>query len=132
MKSENVDEKKGLIVRELARLSEITPAAAAASIVPARGDVGASADLGVVGSGAKDNPISFADTSDDEIRALAPDVVLLSSEPYPFSAAHIAEVQALAPGARIVLADGEAFSWYGSRLRRTPGVLASLRGHLVG
>ena len=42
MKSENVDEKKGLIVRELARLSEITPAAAAASIVPARGDVGAS------------------------------------------------------------------------------------------
>ena len=61
-----------------------------------------------------------------------PDVVLLSSEPYPFSAAHIAEVQALAPGARIVLADGEAFSWYGSRLRRTPGVLASLGGHLVG
>ena len=69
--------------------------------------------------------------SDDEIRALDPDVVLLSSEPYPFSDTHIAEVQALVPDARVVLADGEAFSWYGSRLRHTPGVLASLRGHLV-
>ena len=69
--------------------------------------------------------------SDDDIRALDPDVVLLSSEPYPFSDTHIAEVQALVPDARVVLADGEAFSWYGSRLRHTPGVLASLRGHLV-
>ncbi len=61
--------------------------------------------------------------SDDEIRALAPDVILLSSEPYPFGEAHLAEVQALVPGAQVALADGEAFSWYGSRLRHTPAVL---------
>ena len=69
--------------------------------------------------------------SDDEIRALDPGVVLLSSEPYPFGEAHLAEVQALVPDAQIALADGEAFSWYGSRLRRTPRALASLHGRLV-
>ena len=65
--------------------------------------------------------------TDDEVRALAPEVVLLSSEPYPFREKHVAEVQALVPGARVALVDGEAFSWYGSRLRHTPAVLRSLR-----
>lgn len=69
--------------------------------------------------------------ADAEIGALAPEVVLLSSEPYPFSDQHIAEVQALAPGARVVLADGEAFSWYGSRLLRTPDALRRLRADLA-
>lgn len=64
--------------------------------------------------------------TDDEIRDLAPDAVLLSSEPYPFVDRHIAEVQELVPGARVLLVDGEAFSWYGSRLRKTPGVLRRL------
>ena len=68
--------------------------------------------------------------SDDEIHSLAPDVVLLSSEPYPFSNQHAAEVQALAPAAQIELVDGEPFSWYGSRLLRTPDALRSLRRRL--
>lgn len=45
-----------------------------------------------------------------------PDVVLLSSEPYPFKEKHKEEVLAFFPGARIILVDGEMFSWYGSRL----------------
>ena len=49
-----------------------------------------------------------------------PDVVLLSSEPYPFTDRHIAEFQALVPDADIQLVDGELFSWYGSRLRQAP------------
>ena len=44
-------------------------------------------------------------------------LILLSSEPYPFKEKHIAELAALVPGARIVLVDGEMFSWYGSRLK---------------
>ena len=60
----------------------------------------------------------------DEIRAARPDAVLLSSEPYPFAAKHVAEVQALAPGARVVLVDGEAFSWYGPRLGAAPAEIA--------
>jgi ABC-type Fe3+-hydroxamate transport system substrate-binding protein len=45
-----------------------------------------------------------------------PDVILLSSEPYPFKEKHIAELNAIVPNAIIKLADGEMFSWYGSRL----------------
>jgi ABC-type Fe3+-hydroxamate transport system substrate-binding protein len=41
--------------------------------------------------------------------------VLLSSEPYAFSAAHVAEAQALCPGARVRLVDGALLSWYGAR-----------------
>lgn len=45
-----------------------------------------------------------------------PEVILLSSEPYPFKNKHIAELKAIVPNAIIKLVDGEMFSWYGSRL----------------
>lgn len=51
-----------------------------------------------------------------ELQELQPDLVLLSSEPYPFQQKHVAELQQVLPGTRIVLADGEMFSWYGSRM----------------
>ncbi len=41
--------------------------------------------------------------------------VLLSSEPYSFGAQHIAEAQALCPGAQVRCVDGELLSWYGAR-----------------
>jgi ABC-type Fe3+-hydroxamate transport system substrate-binding protein len=41
--------------------------------------------------------------------------VLLSSEPYAFSNEHVALAQALCPGARVRLVDGERLSWYGPR-----------------
>ena len=44
------------------------------------------------------------------------DLILLSSEPYPFSEKHIEELQDINPYAKMVLVDGEYFSWYGSRL----------------
>ena len=46
--------------------------------------------------------------------------VLLSSEPYAFTQAHVAEAQALCPRARVRLVDGEALSWYG--VRTAPGL----------
>lgn len=49
-----------------------------------------------------------------------PDLVFLSSEPYPFTDRHLTEFQALVPGADIRLVDGELFSWYGSRLLQAP------------
>jgi ABC-type Fe3+-hydroxamate transport system substrate-binding protein len=45
----------------------------------------------------------------------AVDEVLLSSEPYPFTAAHIAHAQRLVPHARVLRVDGQALSWYGVR-----------------
>lgn len=44
------------------------------------------------------------------------DLVLLSSEPYPFSSKHIPEIRKHLPKSRILLVDGECFSWYGSRM----------------
>jgi hypothetical protein len=52
--------------------------------------------------------------------------VLLSSEPYPFKENHIKEIQAHLPGVKIVLVDGEIFSWYGSRLLLAPGYFNNL------
>jgi ABC-type Fe3+-hydroxamate transport system substrate-binding protein len=43
------------------------------------------------------------------------DRVLLSSEPYRFGPAHVAEAQALCPRARVQLVDGELLSWWGAR-----------------
>ena len=40
---------------------------------------------------------------------------LLSSEPYSFTEAHLAEVQALCPNAHARLVDGAMLSWYGAR-----------------
>lgn len=44
------------------------------------------------------------------------ELLLLSSEPYPFAEKHIEDLQANLPTTKIMLVDGEMFSWYGSRL----------------
>lgn len=51
---------------------------------------------------------------------LDPDLVLLSSEPYPFKEEHIKAFQNKHPNAKVRLVDGEMFSWYGSRMRLAP------------
>ena len=48
------------------------------------------------------------------------ELVLLSSEPYPFRDKHREELQTFLPKATIRLVDGEMFSWYGSRLLHAP------------
>jgi ABC-type Fe3+-hydroxamate transport system substrate-binding protein len=55
-----------------------------------------------------------------EIQALQPEVILLSSEPYPFSQKHIPELKQLCPKAEIRLTNGEMYSWYGSRMQLAP------------
>ena len=60
------------------------------------------------------------------------ELVLLSSEPYPFRKQHIAEIQALLPNASIRLVDGELFSWYGSRLLQAPAYFQKLLRELPG
>ena len=45
-----------------------------------------------------------------------PDLVFLSSEPYPFKEKHILELNKIVPQANILLVDGEYLSWYGTRL----------------
>lgn len=45
-----------------------------------------------------------------------PDLILLSSEPFPFKDAEAGEIGKWAPHAKIIFVDGEMFSWYGSRM----------------
>ncbi|MCW5900675.1 MAG: ABC transporter substrate-binding protein [Flavobacteriales bacterium] len=73
-----------------------------------------------------DRPERYPELTPAQLAAADPDVVLLSSEPYPFKEKHIAELNMLLPGCPVRLVDGEAFSWYGSRLLRSPTVFGSL------
>lgn len=53
--------------------------------------------------------------------------ILLSSEPYPFRQRHIDEIKQTLPDAKVLLVDGELFSWYGSRLLHAPAYFRQLR-----
>jgi ABC-type Fe3+-hydroxamate transport system substrate-binding protein len=63
----------------------------------------------------------------EEIMQLKPDVVLLSSEPFPFKEKHLVELQSLLPQSKITLVDGEIFSWYGPRQIHLPELWNKLR-----
>lgn len=63
----------------------------------------------------------YPELSIDEVKLLEPDLIFLSSEPYPFKEKHLREFEKRFSGSRIVLVDGEMFSWYGSRLVRSGG-----------
>jgi len=58
----------------------------------------------------------YPEIEPEELAKRNPELVLLSSEPFPFKEKHIAEIKDILPHARVALVDGEMFSWYGSRL----------------
>ena len=66
-----------------------------------------------------------------EMQALQPDVLLLSSEPFPFKINHVLELSAHFPHTRICLVDGEMFSWYGSRLLKSMSYFKELHRQLT-
>ncbi|HNE80781.1 MAG TPA: helical backbone metal receptor [Flavobacteriales bacterium] len=72
----------------------------------------------------------YAVVDPGELAEADPDVILLSSEPYPFSEKHLAEFNMSCPGTPVRLVDGELFSWYGSRLWKTPRYLQGLIAEL--
>jgi iron complex transport system substrate-binding protein len=59
------------------------------------------------------------------------DFIFLSSEPFPFKDKHIAALQILAPNAKIILVDGEIFSWYGYRTTKALSYFATLQQMLL-
>lgn len=68
----------------------------------------------------------YPELNDAQLAALDPDVVLLSSEPFPFKEKHIAAVNMVLPGTPVLLVNGEPFSWYGSRLLHAPAYFQAL------
>jgi ABC-type Fe3+-hydroxamate transport system substrate-binding protein len=72
-----------------------------------------------------DDPATRYPKLDPEaMAALAPELVLLPSEPYAFADADAEEVAGTFAGARVELVDGRALTWYGPRI---PGALATFR-----
>jgi ABC-type Fe3+-hydroxamate transport system substrate-binding protein len=59
----------------------------------------------------------YPEVNMEDLQAAGIDLLLLSSEPYPFKIKDIESLHEVLPQTRIVLADGEMFSWYGSRMR---------------
>ena len=53
--------------------------------------------------------------SKEEIISLCPDYIFLSTEPYPFKQSHLQEFATIFPDSKIILVDGQMFSWYGIR-----------------
>lgn len=68
----------------------------------------------------------YPEVSLQELQELRLDFLLLSSEPYPFKDKHIEELSEQLPHTKVLLVDGEAFSWYGSRLQHTPAYFEEL------
>ncbi len=64
------------------------------------------------------------------LTTINPDIIFLSSEPYPFTQKHIEEFKVLLPDTRGILVDGEMFSWYGSRLLYAPAYFEQLISEL--
>ena len=62
-----------------------------------------------------------------EIKEKRPAVILLSSEPFPFKEKHAREFRDLVPESKVMVVDGEIFSWYGSRLLHAPGYFGQLK-----
>ncbi|RYY50398.1 MAG: cobalamin-binding protein [Chitinophagaceae bacterium] len=77
-----------------------------------------------------DQEVRYPQVSIGALKVSRAKVLLLSSEPYPFKQQHIEELQEQIPGIRILLVDGEMFSWYGSRLLKAPAYFRELRERL--
>ena len=58
------------------------------------------------------------------------DVILLSSEPYPFKESDVQFMQDKFPNSFVKIVDGELFSWYGSRLLKAPHYFNELRSEI--
>ena len=68
----------------------------------------------------------YPNISEQDLIAANPEIVLLSSEPFPFEQKHADYFQSILPDSEVVLVDGEMFSWYGSRLVRSFDYFATL------
>ncbi len=72
-------------------------------------------------------PDRYPTLTDGDLEALAPEVILLPTEPYRFNARHRAELQRRFPEAEVHLVDGQALTWYLSRTEEGLERLAALR-----
>jgi iron complex transport system substrate-binding protein len=71
--------------------------------------------------------IRYPEVTIASIAQKKPSLILLSSEPYPFNDYHKEELKIHFPDTKIILVDGEMFSWYGTRLLKADKYLNVLK-----
>lgn len=67
----------------------------------------------------------------EDLQKLNCEALLLSSEPFPFKQKNVDELQAMLLDTKILLVDGEMFSWYGSRLLKAPLYFEQLQNQVL-
>jgi ABC-type Fe3+-hydroxamate transport system substrate-binding protein len=72
----------------------------------------------------------YPEISLENLAKANPEVILLSSEPFPFKEKHIFEIREFCPDSIIKIVDGEMFSWYGNRLLLAVRYFETLRKEL--
>src|SRR5688572_1742511 len=78
------------------------------------------------------NKLRYPEIILEELSIAHCQLLLLSSEPFPFKQKHIKEIQPKLPNTKIILVDGEMFSWYGSRLLKAPFYFQKLQQQVHG
>ena len=69
----------------------------------------------------------YPEVTPEELHASGCELLLLSSEPFPFKEKHLIDYQERFPPIRPILVDGKYFSWYGSRLMKAPEYFKQLQ-----
>ena len=62
------------------------------------------------------NQKRYPEINVEELKAA--EFIFLSTEPFPFQQKHVEQLQKQLPDSKIILVDGEAFSWYGTHLAK--------------
>jgi ABC-type Fe3+-hydroxamate transport system substrate-binding protein len=73
----------------------------------------------------------YPEISEEQLKSANPELILLSSEPFPFKEKHIDYFKNICPKAVVKLVDGELFSWYGSRLIHSAKYFKQLREEIT-
>ncbi len=75
--------------------------------------------------------LRYPETTIAQLQERQPQVIILSSEPYPFKEQDLVTLQEQLPHSTVLLADGEMFSWYGSRMVLAAGYFEKLRSSIM-
>lgn len=68
----------------------------------------------------------------EDLKNVQPEFCFLSTEPFPFNDRHAEALKKILPQTRVILVDGEVFSWYGNRLLHLENYVRELKQQLNG
>jgi len=74
--------------------------------------------------------VSYQELDRKQIEALNPEIIFLSSEPFPFTEKHRTKLKSEFPKSKLALIDGAMTSWYGSRIPEGLRYLHEFRSNL--